>query len=352
MISEADIKFPDIPFGKTAVLIVIGLAIYLVYLYMVGIGDLTNALASVDVKLIVLALIVSLVGNLFHAAGWWVLLRHMKYQISLGWAYIIYLSSIFFTNLVPSAAISGEVAKIYFIQKSVPGTRFDRTFAAGLMSRLLEVVPVAIGAIIGVVFLTLYYDLPTWALAFCALIAAAISIMALFVLAISMNPRLLKSIAGTLIRTISKIFKSMDTVAINSKVEALVAQFDTSMREIAGQKLLILKSLVLILIAWVFDVSVAYIAFRAIGFSVSPGIVMTVYSMMVLLQLIPTFVPGGLGIVDAVMTVLYESSGMTKIVAASATIIIRMVTLGFLTAVGGLATLFLARATGKERSGR
>ena len=36
MISEEDIKFPDIPFIKTAALILVGLVLYLGYLYIVG----------------------------------------------------------------------------------------------------------------------------------------------------------------------------------------------------------------------------------------------------------------------------------------------------------------------------
>jgi len=116
-------------------------------------------------------------------------------------------------------------------------------------------------------------------------------------------------------------------------------------REIAGRKLTIAKALALIMIAWGFDVTVAYISFLSIGYPVSPGVVVTIYCIMVLLQLIPTFLPGGLGIVDAVMTVLYTSMGVPKLSAAGATIMIRLVTLWFLTAVGGLVTLYLAKAT-------
>lgn len=347
MISEADIKFPDIPFRKTAALILIGLVIYFIYLYLVGFESLRAVLSGVDYRLIALAIVVSLCGNLFHAAGWWVLLRHVRYEISLGWTYLVYLSSIFFTNLIPSAAMSGEVGKIYFIQKSVPGTRVDRTFAAGLMSRLLEVVPVALGAIVGVAYLAMFYSLPAWALGFCVLVAGVISLIATAVLAVSMNPRLLKAMAASAIRVASRVFRRMDVAVLTGRTEALVAQFDASMREIAGGKLLILKSLALIMIAWVFDVSVAYVVFMALGHEVSVGVIITIYSMMVLLQLIPTFLPGGLGIVDAVMTVLYLSAGLPGSVAAGATVMIRLVTLWFLTAVGGLATLFLARATGK-----
>ena len=350
MISEADVKFPDIPFSKTAILIVVGLVIYFIYLYLVGFDSLANVLKSVSLPLMGLALLVALFSNLFHAAGWWVLLRDTGHRISLGWAYLIYLSSIFFTNLIPSAAASGEVAKLYFVQKSVEGGRFDKTFAAGVMSRLLEVVPVALGTVVGVIFVALYYEVPTWVLAFCIFVAATVSIAAIVILALSMNAGLLRTIANSVVRVVARVLRKGDQSAMEEKVGALVTQFDGSMRTIAGRKLTIILSLGLILIAWGFDVAVAYIAFIAIGYSVSPGVVVTIFCIMVLLQLIPTFLPGGLGVVDAVMTVLYLSMGVPQLAAAGATIMIRLVTLWFLTVVGGLTTLYLARVTGTGAS--
>jgi glycosyltransferase 2 family protein len=352
MISEADVKFPDIPFRKTALLIVVGLILYFGYLYLVGFDTVRTELARVDLRLVALACLVALCGNVFHTAGWWVLLRHLKYKISLGWAYIIYLSSIFFTNLVPSAALSGEIGKIYFIQKTVPDTRVDRTFAAGIVSRLLEVVPTATGALIGVTYLTLYYSLPLWALALCVLIAVVIAIGALFVLAVSMNVKLLWSTANFLLGLAGKIFKGHNMDSISEKVEALVTQYDASIREISASKALIVKSLALIFVAWIFDVSVAYIAFAAVGYNIPVGVVVTIYSVMVLVSLIPTFIPGGLGYVDGLMNLLYGLAGVRQSDAFSGTFVIRLVTLWFLTAVGGLCTLYLARATGRERSGR
>ncbi|HUL62667.1 MAG TPA: flippase-like domain-containing protein [Methanocella sp.] len=350
MITEADVRFPDIPFRKTAVLIVVGLVLYFGYLYLVGFDTVRDLLARVDLPLVALALLVSLCGNVFHTAGWWVLLRHMGYKISLGLAYLIYLSSIFFTNLVPSAALSGEIGKLYFIQKTVPGTRVDRTFAAGLFSRLLEVVPTGTGAILGVAYLTLYYSLPLWALVLCAAIAVGIAVAALFVLAVAMNAKLLRSAANALLRVASVVLKGRNMEDVRGRVEALVAQFDASIREISASKTLVIKSLALIFVAWAFDVSVAYIAFASIGYRIPIGVVVTIYSMMVLVTLIPAFVPGGLGYVDGLMNLLYSLAGVGRNDAFSGTFVIRLVTLWFLTAVGGLCTLFLARATGTGRS--
>ena len=351
MISEADIKFPDIPFRKTALLIIIGLVLYFGYLYLVGFNTVRDELAKVNLWLVALAFVIALGSNVFHAAGWWVLLRHMKYRLSLGRAYLIYLSSIFFTNLVPSAALSGEVAKIYFVQKSLPETRFDRIFAAGLMDRLLEVVPVAIGAILGVAYLALFYSLPLWALALCALLAGGIAVAALFILAVARNARLLRRTVDALFSVAAKLLRGRSLGGAREKANALVAQFEGSMREMSASPGVIAWALALIIIAWLCDVSVAYVAFLSVGYAISPGVIVTVYSMMVLVTLIPAFVPGGLGYVDGLLNLLFSLAGVRPSDAFSGTFVMRLVTLWFLTAVGGLATLFLARATAKAPPG-
>lgn len=348
MISEADIKFPDIPFKKTAALIIVGLVLYLGYLYLVGFDSLKAALLGTDYRLLLFAAIVSLVGNMFHAAGWWVFLRDMKYKVPFLKAYQIYLSSIFFVNVIPTAAVSGEVAKIYFVQKTDPGSRFDRTLAAGLMSRILEIIPVSLGAIAGILYVAVYYPIPTWALAFCIVIAVALAIAATIVLAVAMNNDLLRKLTTWSIIVLGKIFKNRSWNERAEHLDRIILQFGGSLREITGKKLLIAMALALIFIAWCFDVSVAYMAFLAIGSPVSLGFVITVFSIMVILQLLPTFLPGGIGFVDIVMTTLYLAMGIPKAAAAGATIMIRLVTLWFLTSVGSLVTLYLLKNNGNK----
>jgi uncharacterized protein (TIRG00374 family) len=79
--------------------------------------------------------------------------------------------------------------------------------------------------------------------------------------------------------------------------------------------------------------------------------VVTVFSVMVILQMLPIFLPGGIGIVDILMTTLYMTVGISKESAAGATIMVRFVTLWFLTTVGGLMTLYLMK-THSRKNGR
>jgi uncharacterized protein (TIRG00374 family) len=347
MITEADIKFPDIPFKKTAVLIIIGLAIYLGYLYLVGFESVKDVILKADYWYLGLAMVVALAGNGFHAAGWWVYLRDKGYRISFFKAYQMYLASIFFVNILPTMAVSGEVSKIYFVQKSTPGSRFDKTLATCVISRVLEIIPIAAGATIGVLFLAIYYGMPLWATAFCLFVAGVMGVLAIGGLVVAMNNLLLRRLSDSGIRFVGRILKR-DLSSQAQHIDVVLRQFDTSLKDITSKKPLVALSLVMIIIAWCFDVSVAYIAFLAVGYPVAPGLVVTVFSVMVILQMLPIFLPGGIGVVDIIMTTLYMTAGIPKEAAAGATIMVRFVTLWFLTTVGGLVTLYLVKAHGKN----
>lgn len=345
-VSGTGVRFPGIPFGKAALCICAGLILYFGYLYLVGFGAVTAGLARIDLRLVGLAFLAVLCGNFFRTAGWWLLLRRLQCRISLFRAYLVYLSGLFFSSLVPSAAISGEVGKIYFIRRSEPESRVDRIVAAGVVSRLLELVPVAAGALASIAYLMLCFSLPLWAMAFCLLAAVVVTAVALLALMLSMNVACLRAAADLLVRIIARVFKGHDTTQTRASVEAMVTQYDESVREISASRPLLLKALALAFVAWAFDVSVACISFSAVGFQVPASVIAAIYSVLLLVTMVPTFIPGGLGYVDGLMNLLYGRAGVQD--AFSGTFVIRLATLWFLTAVGGLCTLCLARATGKS----
>jgi hypothetical protein len=349
MLKEADIKFPEIPFRKTAVLVVAGLALYLGYLYLAGFSNVKYVLLHANYRFLGLAILVSLAGNLFHAAGWWVLLKEgMKYRISLLNAYLLYLSSTFFVNLIPPAAISGEVAKIYFVEKTTPEARFDKTAAACLMSRILETLPTTAVVILGVIYLALYYSVPDWVLILCLIVAGALILIALAALALMLDNPLLRRAAAWGFRLLGRIFKGRDFTARAEHIDLVLKQFDASLRSITDRPWLVAVSLFFIFVAWGFDLAVAYLAFLTIEYHASVLLITIIFSIIVILQLVPTFVPGDLGLIDGLMTVLYIALGISRDASTGATIMIRLVTLWFLTTLGAAVSIYLVKAYGKK----
>lgn len=76
--------------------------------------------------------------------------------------------------------------------------------------------------------------------------------------------------------------------------------------------------------------------------------VLAVYSVMIFLQMLPIFLPGGLGVVDIVMSTLFTAIGLPVHTAVSSTLLIRLVQLWMLTSLGGVATAYLVKKINRK----
>ncbi|MDM7934890.1 MAG: flippase-like domain-containing protein [Methanothrix sp.] len=94
---------------------------------------------------------------------------------------------------------------------------------------------------------------------------------------------------------------------------------------------------------WLSMTAVAVVVFRSMGISVPLRAVFAVYAVMIFLQMLPLFLPGGVGLVDIVMSTFFTAIGLPMHSAVAATILIRLIQLWFLTAMGGLSTAYLVR---------
>jgi len=93
---------------------------------------------------------------------------------------------------------------------------------------------------------------------------------------------------------------------------------------------------------------VAFAAFRSLGVEVPIFAIFAVYSVIMVFQNLPLILPGGLGIVDILMTALFTTVGVSLHDAAAVTILARVAQLWFHTLLGGICTAYLLRKVGKN----
>jgi uncharacterized protein (TIRG00374 family) len=80
--------------------------------------------------------------------------------------------------------------------------------------------------------------------------------------------------------------------------------------------------------------------------------IFAVYSVILVFQTLPLILPGGLGIVDILMTALFTAVGVSLHDAAAVTILARVAQLWFHTLLGGICTAYLLRKVGKRETKR
>ena len=105
----------------------------------------------------------------------------------------------------------------------------------------------------------------------------------------------------------------------------------------------------LALIAWGAEGVAFHVILEALGVDTSLGLAVGIYSVSVLAGAL-SFIPGGLGITEAVMVLLLKLVGADTATAVAATLICRLATLWFAVIIGGIVLAALEVNTKADRS--
>jgi glycosyltransferase 2 family protein len=210
-------------------------------------------------------------------------------------------------------------------------------------------VPFFLGTLVGLAYLTLKTDAPTWALAACSGITVVLLLVNALFLGVCFADNWLDRIICAIINHLDRLFHiNLDKELCRS----IVRQFHQSMQMLTTHKKTLFISTFWAVAGWLCMTLVASVTFRSMGVKVPLEAVFAVYAVMIFLQMLPLFLPGGVGLVDIVMITLFNAIGVPMHQAIAATILIRVIQLWFLTALGGIATAYLVRKINKDPSKR
>lgn len=335
-----ELELPTINPRKSIALIALGLGIYVIYLYYVGFQDVIESLRDVDLAFFFFATFLALFGILFDSLAWKELARKFDYKVPLSDFFMIYLSSIFMNNLIPSGSLSGETARIYFLEKLEGGSRIDMPSATVAASRIITAVPFIVGTMIGISYLAVATNAPVWALAVCSGIILFLLFVNAIFFGVCFADGWLERIIFTLLDQLERFF----TIDIDrSECSGIMSRFHEAMNMLVDRKSTLFISIFWAVAGWFFMTMVAVVIFKSMGVSVPVRGVFAVYAVMIFLQMLPLFLPGGVGLVDIVMATLFSAIGVPTNAAVAATILIRLIQLWILTALGGLSTAYLVK---------
>lgn len=335
-----EIELPSIHPGKSAALIAVGLAIYLTYIYHVGHQEVAEILSNVNLSILAAVFSLSVIAIFFNTLSWKKVAEQLDYRVSLKDMFLMYLSGFFLNNLIPSGSFSGETARIYFLNNIAENSRLDATSATVAATRIIAAIPFILGMGIGLVYITLFYEIPAWALAICILMMLfAVSVAVIFVVICFTDGWLLRIIDFT----ISLVERLSDQKIDREICNGAVCQFHKSMDILTANNSALFISVIWATTGWFSMNMVAFAAFKALDVKITVFAIFAVYAVIIVFQTLPIILPGGVGLVDIIMTSLFGAVGVSIHDAAAVTILIRLVQLCFITALGGIATIHLLR---------
>jgi uncharacterized protein (TIRG00374 family) len=329
---------------KTIPFLIIGLVIFVLYLYFfVGIDEIVVRLQSVDPFYYSLAFVTAFLGMIVYSFAWQSLLNLLSIKIAFRKTFLFMWIGTFVDIIIPLEAVSGEISRAYLIYKST-NENTGKVVASLVSHRILSMGVTVAGLLIGSVFLILQYKfIDPFVLTFVAIVA----ICAIFTISLLTY---LSSRKKTTQKLLYWIFRFLEFIsrghwkmarwklAVQEMLRAYHEGIDTLKEHPKG----VVVPIVLSILAWFSDLLIVLFVFFALHSEIPIVSLIVVYSISVAIPMIPISI-SGVGPTEIVMTALYTlflfPSDPTKAgaIAASVTLLTRIVTVWFKLLVGYLA---------------
>ncbi|VAW92223.1 hypothetical protein MNBD_GAMMA23-262 [hydrothermal vent metagenome] len=276
------------------------------------------AFAKMSILSWLLILSCSFSNYLLRFARWHYYLRYLKYPIPLTQNFLYYMAG-FALTLTP-AKIGETIRSTYLAQHAVPYTRSLAVFFA---ERFLDVVVIALLSLFVLQFENASHNYHYF------VIASA-------VIVVSFIPLLRQTFVTQFVSTVAK---KIPWQAIRALLQHLIHLLTTARALFAYKP--IYSGLVLGSIAWLIQGLAFYFILTTLNIDITLQQSIGIYAISLLAGAV-SFIPGGIGTTEAVMTLLLTFLGADTATAIAAALISRLSTLWFAVGLGFGAALVLS----------
>ena len=316
---------------KTLVFPLLGLLGFFLYIYLFKV-DILGILATAqtaDPIIYAVAISFGLLEVFFFTISWRVLTNYLKIKISVFRAYLYVWYGLYVDTIVPAQSIGGEVTRTYLCTRDKCGP-FGKVVASLFTHRLLGMALNVVALILGIILLP--FGGAVDPLVFNAIIVVAALIVAIiglmFVLSFRQQWTLKIINFGT--HFVHKItFGRISLTKLTGQAVEVTEHFHESMKEFRHSPKAIAGSMFYLVVSWFFSLSIPYLVFYSLGHPISLSIIIVTSAIFLAVKAIPIGVPFEVGLPEAVMYTLYILMGIYGPLAATATILVRIITLWF-----------------------
>jgi len=315
---------------RTFALPIIGLAAFFIYLYIfqVDIQEVIVRAREINSYFYLMAAIASLLDTLFFTLAWRSLLGYLSVRISRFKSFMFVYVGIFVDTLIPAESISGEITKIYLVNREQNGAAGKATasvVAQRLIGMGINITILVIGAVL-LLIENLLYGIILWLILF---LVASICVFFVLILFLCFKEKLTYRIVDGIIGFAERISRGhWKLTKLREEVVEIHRTFHTAIKEyIHGPKTLLVASISSI-ISWTLSLLVFYLTFMAMGYpQISWSAILVISAIFVGVKSIPIGVPFEVGLPEITLTTLLYFFGVPWNISATATILMRLLTL-------------------------
>lgn len=318
---------------KTALFPFIGLVAFFLYIYLfhVDIIGIIATARTADPLPYALAIIFSIVEVFFYAVSWRVLVNFLQIKLSVIRSYLYVWYGIFLDIIIPAESVSGEAVRIYLVQKEQGIASCGPTTASLVTHRLLgmalNVIVLFVG--MGLLFVEGIMYVNPYILSLILALAAGITAILVLLIVFSFKEQWTLKVVNGLANFAQWITRGRwkGLAKIREDICRITSSFHDSMKKFGRNPKPLVLSLLGLSVTWVFNLSTTYLVFLALRTPVSWSVILITTAIVLAVKSIPVGIPFEVGLPEITMTTLYVSLGVPAGIAATATILSRLLTL-------------------------
>jgi uncharacterized protein (TIRG00374 family) len=307
-------------------ILVAGLAAFLLYLaFFVDLNQVAQTLAKTNLPLYSGAFVAYLVFTLCSSLAWHSLLGSLSVSVTKRKAFLYTWVGLFFDATVPQLGWSAEVSKTYLLSKD-EGTESGRIGASVVGQKLLTMAITVSELAIGLGLLLVRYSFPLGPTLLIGLVLGLSILTLLVVFYVSFKPSATKTLLNWAIKIMLIFRKNWDPQSFRAKGEGLLGSFHGGIDQLKAKPKALIVPIAFAVVGFVFEVSVMFFAFAALGQPVPVDMVLIVFTLTGMLGTIGV---AFVGFPEFIMSITLTALNIEPAVAVSVALLTRVVNLWF-----------------------
>ncbi|RLE80346.1 MAG: hypothetical protein DRJ51_06005 [Thermoprotei archaeon] len=308
-----------------------GLLFYLIFLLFIRIDieKVLVLLSRAKTEYLLLALFFDINFIAFYALAWHFLVKAVAKRVKLRDSMLAVIMGWLGDMLIPAAFITGEVIRLYYINKKYRA-RYSSLAATVVIHRLLSAIAFVLYIFLGAFFLAFQrvFVAPTVfkEMIFISLLAGGFAVL---LLSFILNPELLSKLMTIASKYIIRFLEKAGLEKYSGDVLSGVESFKNSILLVKANINLILLSFFLLMVQWACGIMVPYNVFHSLNCNVGFWLLSLAYPLYGVIDNIPLGIPVNAGLLDTAMITTFILLGIEKNTAVAATLVTRFITVVF-----------------------
>jgi len=324
---------------RTVPFLLIGLAIFIFYLYVfVGMPEIIQIIQRINLFYYSLAVVLIFLSTLAYSLAWQYFLRPLSVNVPLRKTFLYVWIGSFVDILVPAESISGDASRVYLMSKG-SGENAGKVVASVVSHRILSIVITLGSLIIGSLSLfILQIHVEAFVLNFIIFVIFGTAISLVFMFLLCLRERMTQKIIDPLLRFFAFISRGrLQLTSLRSKTRKALRAFHQAIGVLGKNPRSLIQPVFFSVVSWFLSVLLTFFVFFSLGYKVNIAVLIIVYCIVCSIQTVPIGIIGGVGILDIAMISLYALLGVPHDISASATVLIRAITVWFRLLIGFVA---------------